>query len=48
MKIRPAIQSDLPTIAFIWYERIALLQQTDSYFTPIPNAMQVWEQQAQL
>lgn len=46
MNIRPAKQSDLPTVSFIWYERIALLQQTDSYFTPLPNAMQVWEQQA--
>lgn len=48
MNIRPAKQSDLSTISFIWYERIALLQQTDSYFTSLPNAVQVWEQQANL
>ena len=48
MNIRPAQQSDLSTVSFIWYERIALLQQTDSYFTPLPNAVQVWEQQANL
>jgi len=48
MEIRPAQPSDLSTISFIWVERIALLQQTDSYFTPIPNAVQVWEEQAQL
>jgi hypothetical protein len=48
MNIRPASLSDLSSASFIWYERIALLQQTDSYFTPIPNAMQVWEQNASL
>lgn len=48
MNIRPAKLSDLSTVSFIWYERIALLQQSDSYFTPIPNATQVWEEQATL
>jgi len=48
MNIRPAKLSDLSTVSFIWYERIALLQQSDSYFTPIPNAVQVWEEQATL
>jgi Acetyltransferase (GNAT) family len=48
MNIRLAQQSDLSSVSFIWYERIALLQQTDSYFTLLPNATQVWEQQANL
>jgi hypothetical protein len=48
MNIRPAQQSDLSTVSFIWYERIALLQQTDSYFTPLSDAVQIWEQQANL
>lgn len=48
MNIRPAQQSDLSQLSFIWYERIALLQQTDSYFTPLADAMQVWEQHAEI
>lgn len=48
MNIRPAQPADLSAASLIWYERIALLQQTDSYFTPLPNATQVWEQQANL
>ena len=46
MHVRPAIQSDIPQAVFLWYERIALLQQTDSYFTPLPSATQVWENTA--
>jgi len=46
MHVRPAKQSDIPQASFLWYERIALLQQTDSYFTPLPSAMQIWEQSA--
>lgn len=48
MNIRVAQQSDLSHLSFLWYERIALLQQTDTYFTPLPDAMQVWEKQAAL
>ena len=48
MNIRPVKKSDLSNLSSIWLERIALLQQTDTYFTPIPNAMQVWEAQALL
>lgn len=46
MHVRPAIQSDIPQAVFLWYERIALLQQTDSYFTPLPSATQVWGETA--
>jgi len=46
MNIRLAQESDLAAAAALWYERIALLRQTDAYFTPLPNAMQVWKQQA--
>ena len=48
MNIRPTQHSDLSQLSFIWYERIALLQQSDSYFTPLPDAMQVWQEQAAL
>lgn len=48
MIIRRTQQSDLPKLSHIWYERIALLQQTDFYFTPLPNAMQVWQQHASI
>lgn len=48
MNIRRAQQSDLPQLSHIWYERIALLQQSDSYFTPLRDAMQVWQGQAAL
>lgn len=47
MQVRPAMQSDIPQASFLWYERIALLQQTDSYFTPLPSAVQIWESTAQ-
>lgn len=46
MIIRPALQTDLLKLSHIWYERNALLQQTDSYFTLLPDAMQVWQDHA--
>lgn len=46
MIIRVAQQTDLLKLSHIWYERNALLQQSDSYFTLLPDAMQVWRDQA--
>lgn len=48
MELRPTQITDLDSITHLWSERIALLQQSDSYFTPLPNAMQVWQHQAHL
>ncbi len=46
MDVRPAKQSDISQTSFLWYERIALLQQTDSYFTALPSGVQVWQETA--
>jgi len=46
MHVRHAKQSDIAQASFLWYERIALLQQTDSYFTALPSATQVWGEAA--
>lgn len=48
MIVRPAIENDLSILALLWQERIALLQQTDFYFTPLPDAQQHWQAQARL
>ena len=48
MNIRLAHESDLRPAAALWYERIALLQQMDSGFAPLPDAMQAWKDQAAL
>lgn len=46
MNIRIAQQSDIASATFLWFERIALLQQTDTYFTPLDDASQVWQAEA--
>jgi hypothetical protein len=46
MHVRPANPSDVPQTVFLWYERIALLQQTDSYFALLPSAREVWAETA--
>ncbi len=46
MNIRIAQQSDIASATFLWFERIALLQQTDTYFTPLDDASQVWQTEA--
>lgn len=46
MKIRLAQESDLTAASRLWYERIALLQQTDFFFSPLPDAAQAWKHHA--
>ncbi len=42
MQIRLARESDLESAAQLWFDRLALLQQTGSFIRPLPNAVDRW------
>ena len=46
VRIRMAGESDLDTAAQLWFERIALLRETDANIVLAPAAIQSWQRQA--
>ncbi|MCY3781097.1 MAG: hypothetical protein OXG78_12360 [Chloroflexi bacterium] len=46
MRIRLAKESDLATAAQLWFDRIALLQESESFIALVPNAIHIWRGQA--
>ena len=47
MRIRSAKETDLAAAAQLWFDRIALLRESDSAIALAPAAMQVWRRQAE-
>ncbi len=46
MRIRMAKEMDLGAAAQLWFERIALLRESDANTVLLPDAIYVWQQQA--